>query len=146
LLAIVHSLLREGAVRGAREYPKIIAERERSSVTGCWREFLRLAPNADGSATLAVCRYEALANADEFVNEKGELNLPDSVAGKMVVGVEDERIVGGALVCNGSIWTFRETEISRAIDWLRVNGWVPTNSILAEMLQAAFASMHHGTN
>jgi hypothetical protein len=133
-------------MRGAREYPKIIAERERSPATGCWREFLRLAPNADGSATLAVCRYEALASADEFVNEKGELNLPDSVAGKMVVGVEDERIVGGALVCNGSIWTFRETEIGRAIDWLRVNGWVPTNSILAEMLQAAFASMHNGTN
>ena len=60
--------------------------------------------------------------------------MPESVAGKMVVGVEDKHVVGGALVCNGSIWTFRETEISRAIDWLRVNGWVPTNSIMAEML------------
>jgi hypothetical protein len=133
-------------VRGAREYPKIIAERERSSSAGCWHEFLRLAPNADGSATLAVCRYEALGSAEEFVNEQGELNLPESVAGKIVVGVEDERIVGGALVCDGSLWTFRETEISRAIDWLRVNGWVPTNSIMAEMIQAAFASTHHLTN
>jgi hypothetical protein len=146
LPAIVRPVLREGAVQGAREYPKIIAERGRSSSAGCWREFLRLAPNADGSATLAVCRYEALANADEFVNEHGEFNLPDSVAGKIVVGVEDGHIVGGALVCNGSLWTFRETEISRAIDWLRVRGWVPTNSIVAEMLQAAFACMHHGAN
>ena len=72
--------------------------------------------------------------------------MPESVAGKMVVGVEDKHVVGGALVCNGSKWTFRETEINRAIDWLRVNGWVPTNSIMAEMLQAAFASAHHVTN
>jgi hypothetical protein len=127
---------------GAREYPKIIAERDRSSAAGWWREFLRLAPNADGSATLAVCQYEALASVKAFTNEKGELNLPDSIAGKTVVGAEGEQIVGGELVSNGSIWTYRETEISVAIDWLRVNGWVPTNSIVAEILQAALDSMH----
>ena len=127
-------------MRGAREYPKIIAERERSSIAACEREYLRLVRNEDGTATLAVCRYEALANAEEFINEKGEMNLPDSIAGKTVVGIEDEWIVGGELACHGSRWTYRATEISNAIDWVLLNGWVPTNYILAEILQAALVS------
>jgi hypothetical protein len=129
-------------MRGAREYPKIIAERARSSMAACEREYLRLTPNEDGTATLAVCRYEALASAKEFVNKKGEENLPDSIAGKTVVGIEDEWIVGGELACHGLRWTYRATEISSAIDWVRLNGWVPTNYIVAEILQAALVSAH----
>jgi hypothetical protein len=129
-------------MRGTREYPKIIAERVRSSMADCEREYLRLTPNEDGTATLAVCRYEALASAEEFVNEKGEENLPDSIAGKTVVGIEDEWIVGGELACHGSRCTYRATEISSAIDWVRLNGWVPTNYIVAEILQAALVSVH----
>ena len=129
-------------MREASEYPKIIAERWRFSVSACEREYLRLTPNEDGTATLAVCRYEALASAEEFVNEKGEVHLPDSIAGKTVVGIEDDWIVGGELACHGSRWTYRATEISSAIDWVRLNGWVPTNYIVAEILQAAFVSAH----
>ena len=108
----------------------------------CEREYLRLRPNEDGTATLDVCRYEALASAEEFVNEKGKVNLPGSIAGKTVVGIEDEWIVGGELACHGSRGTYRATEISNAIDWVRLNGWVPTNYIVAEILQAAFVSAH----
>jgi hypothetical protein len=96
--------------------------------------------SSESTATLAVCRYEALASAEEFVNEKGELNLPESIAGKTVVGIEDEWIVGGELACHGSRWTYRATEISSAIDWVRLNGWKPTNYIVAEILQAALVS------
>jgi hypothetical protein len=127
-------------MRRAREYPKIIAERARSSIAACEREYLPLVRNEDGTATLAVCRYEALANAEEFVNEKGEMNLPDSIAGKTVVVIEDEWIVGGELACHGSRGTYRATEISNAIDWVLLNGWVPTNYIIAEILQAALVS------
>ena len=134
---IVHPVVVEGAMRRAREYPKIIAERARSSIAACEREYLPLVRNEDGTATLAVCRYEALASTEEFVNEKGEMNLPDSIAGKTVVGIEDEWIVGGELACHGSRWTYRS-----AIDWVRLNGWVPTNYIVAEILQAAFVSAH----
>ena len=127
-------------MRGAREYPKIIAERWRSLMAACEREYLRLTPNEDGTATLAICRYEALASAAEFVNKKGEVNLPDSIAGKTVVGVEDQWIVGGELACHGPRLTYRATEISSAIDWVRLSGWVPTNYIVTEMLQAAAVS------
>jgi hypothetical protein len=126
---------------GIREYPKIIAERVRSSAGGYRQEYLRLAPNGNHSVTLAVCRYEALALADEFESKAGELNLPDKIGDKTVIGVEDEWIVGGELSCCGSARTYRGTEISGAIDWLRTNGWVPTNSILAELFQAAFAAV-----
>jgi hypothetical protein len=127
---------------GARVYPKIIAERGQSSMMDCWQEYLRLARNKDGSATLAVCRYEPLASAEQFTDEQGELSLPDEIAGKTVVGVEGEWIVGGELTCSGSGWTYSATEISSAIDWVRVNGWVATNSIVAELFQAAYASAH----
>jgi hypothetical protein len=120
----------------AREYPKIIAERGQSSMTGCWQEYLRLERNKDGSATLAVCRYEPLASAKQFTDEQGELNFPDEIAGKTAVGVEAEWIVGGELACCDSGWTYKATEICGAIDWVRVNGWVPTNSIVAELFQA----------
>jgi hypothetical protein len=128
----------EGAMRGAREYPKIIAERERSSVAACWREYLRLVPNRDGTATLAACRHEVLTRAEEFANERGEVNLPDEIAGKTVVGIEDEWIVGGELTCCGSGCTYGLTEISRAIDWVRVNGWVPTSVMVTQIFRAAF--------
>jgi hypothetical protein len=127
-------------MRGALEYPKIIAERWRPSMAACERQYLRLTPNEDGTATLAICQYEALASAAEFVNKKGEVNLPDSIAGKTVVGVEDEWIVGGELACHGPRLTYRATEISGAIDWVRLNGWVPTNYIVTEILQAAAVS------
>jgi hypothetical protein len=135
-------ILREKAMRAASEYPKIIAERWRSSVAACEREYLRLTPNEDGTATLAVCRHEAPASAEEFVNENGEVHLPDSTAGKPVAGIEDDWIVGGELACHGSRWTYRATEITSAIDWVRLNGWVPTNYIVAEILQAALVSAH----
>ena len=127
-------------MRGAREYPKIIAERARSAMAACEQEYLRLTPNEDGTAILAVCRHEALASAEEYVDEKGELHLPDSIAGKTVVGIEDEWIVGGELACHGPRLTYRATEISNAIDWVLLNGWVPTNYIVAEILQAALVS------
>jgi hypothetical protein len=132
--------LLEKAMRAAREYPKIIAERMQSSAVGYWREFLRLAPNEDGTATLAVCRHEALASADEFTNERGEVNVPDEIAGKTVVGVEEKWVVGGELTCCGSGWTYRQTEISNVIGWVRLNGWEPTNSMVTEIFQAVFVS------
>src|SRR5258708_3904830 len=129
--------LREGRMLG--EYPKVIAERGQSSANGCWQEYLRLARNKDGSATIAVCRYEPLASTEQFNDGQGGLNFPDEIAGKTAIGVEDEWIVGGELACCGSGWTYRATEISSAIDWVRVNGWVPTISVVAELFQAAYA-------
>ena len=122
-----------------REYSKIIAERWQSSITGCWQEYLRLERNKDGSATLAVYRYEPLARAKQFTDGRGEFNFPDEIAGKTTIGVEDEWIVGGELTCCGSGWTYRATEITRAIDWVRGNRWMPTNSIVAELFQAPYA-------
>jgi hypothetical protein len=31
-------------------------------------------------------------------------------------------------------------EFNGAIGWVRINGWVPTNAIVTEILQAAFTS------
>jgi hypothetical protein len=79
-------------------YPKIIAEREQSSMAACWQEYLR---------------------------------------------VEDEWIVGGELTSRSTGCTYTEQSISSAIDWVRVNGWVPTAALTAELIQAALASAHH---
>ena len=126
------------------EYPKIIAERVRSSVTAYWQEYLRVGLNDNGSATIAACRYESLASAEEFTNKSGALNLPDEISGKPVVGVEEEWIVGGELVSNHPGCTYRSDDITRAIDWVRVEGWFPTNALVVELLQAALASAHRG--
>jgi hypothetical protein len=70
------------------------------------------------------------------------VNLPDEIAGKIVIGVEDERIVGGELVCCGVECIYWQDDISGAMDWVRVNGWVPTSCMLTQILRAAFISAH----
>jgi hypothetical protein len=127
---------------GAREYPKIVAERVQSNATDCCQEYLRLTPNHDGTATLAVCRYETLASAEGFTDEQGEVNLPDEIAGKTVIGVEDEQILGGELVCCGVECIYGQDDISGAMEWVRVNGWMPTSCMLTQILRAAFVSAH----
>jgi hypothetical protein len=94
-------------------------------------------PNEDGTALL-YCRYEVLASAEYFADERGEVNLPDEIAGKTVVGVEEDWIVGGELTGCGAGWTYSLTEISGAIDWVRVNGWVPTSCMVTRIFLAAF--------
>jgi hypothetical protein len=131
-----------GSDAGGTRISKIIAERVQSNVTDCCQEYLRLTPNYDGTATLAVCRYETLASAEGVTNEQGEVNLPDEIAGKTVVGVEDEWIVGGELVCCGVECIYGQDDIGGAMDWVRVNGWVPTSCMLTQILRAAFVSAH----
>jgi hypothetical protein len=129
-------------MRGVREYPKIIAERVQSPVRGYGHEYLRLTANDDGTASLAVCRYEALASVEEFIDEKGDLNLPDKVAGKAVISVDDEWIVGGELTCCGTGCTYGQSEISSAIDWVRLKRWVPTSWMMTQLFRAAFVAQN----
>jgi hypothetical protein len=51
----------------------------------------------DGKVTLDIRQYEVLAEADRFENDNGELELPDSINGKAVIGLEDGYVVGGDL-------------------------------------------------
>ena len=46
------------------------------------------------------------ASPDEFASERGDVDLPDKIAGKTVIGVEGEWIVGRAYV-------LRQTETNR---------------------------------
>jgi hypothetical protein len=64
------------------EYPKIIEEREQSTMVSCWTEYLQLRRHDHGSAVIAICQYEALAHVSKFEDEEGNLTLPSQIDGK----------------------------------------------------------------
>jgi hypothetical protein len=98
-----------------------------------WTEYLCLGVESD-AVHLSSRGYELLAEVKRFtVETEGgltEYRLPDEIDGSTVVGIEDEWVVGGALVPhddNAELTVTHEATHDAACaevhDWLTTRGW-----------------------
>jgi hypothetical protein len=118
------------------EYPKVVASREGSSMVSTWTEYLRLSKVASGTALLEVCMYEPIAEAPVSEDDE-DPPLPDEIGGKKVIGVDDEWIVGGDLVCvEDGAYEFDRIRIDQAVEWLKSRYWKVTTELQDELRNA----------
>ena len=94
------------------------------------------------SIDAVVCASPTACTFSVYMRRASARAAAPPPAGKTVVGVEEDWIVGGELTCCGAGWTYSLTEISGAIDWVRVNGWVPTSVMVTQIFRAAFIADH----
>lgn len=78
----------------------ILMSTEESSMVGCWRVYLCLEFDL-GQVVLSKRQYEALAECHEFGVEDEDGNveyvLPEKIGESVVVGLENDMVVGGGL-------------------------------------------------
>lgn len=118
--------------------PIVLAEREASSMTSHWTEYLCIRLNEDGSVVLFTGRYTALADAADYFDEESRAHdLPSLIDGQDVIGVEDDYVVGGELSYFEDEEAVDITEFRpNAVDaWLTESGWIEDVS-LQEVKQA----------
>jgi hypothetical protein len=122
-----------GFLVAAGEYPKIIASRESSTMVSTWTEYLRLSVIGEGSASLEICQYEVLAEAD-YGEDDEDQPLPEQLEGKKVVGIsQDGYVVGGDLVCGDDQFSFTRADIEEALQWLSDENWKVTKEMTDEL-------------
>jgi hypothetical protein len=104
----------------------ILASREQSSMVSTWTEYLCLQRDEAGGYKLFTGQYEALAEREQFFNEEtGEYDIPDAIDGQVVVGVDDDYVVGGELGCfdDEQAVTFKSVDEEGVARWLEASGW-----------------------
>ena len=74
---------------------KTIDSREESTMASTWSEYLCLERKTWSTFELSIRGYELLAERSEYEDEDGEINLPEKIDGNVVIGTEDEYIIGG---------------------------------------------------
>ena len=109
------------AIRGFKEF----GEPARKAID-CWTEHLCLERHEDGSITLSIRSHKILAEAHDYMDEDGERQLPDSINGKAVYGVEGDYVLGDDLLVRDdeSEVNLRRGKLKEARDWLENRGWV----------------------
>lgn len=91
-----------------------------------WTEYLCLQRDEAGGYKLFTGQYEALAEREQFFNEEtGEYDIPDAIDGQIVVGVDDDYVVGGELGCfdDDQAVSFESLEEKGVAMWLESSGW-----------------------
>jgi hypothetical protein len=104
----------------------ILASREQSSMASSWTEYLCLERDEAGGYKLFTGQYEALAEREQFFNEEtGEYDIPDAIDGQVVIGVDDDYVVGGELGCfdDEQVVTFKRLDEEEVARWLEARGW-----------------------
>ena len=108
---------------------RVLLKGEFSSVASSWTEHLCLQRSGD-HVILSSCGYEVLAEVQPFGVENAdgdvEYELPDTVDGKTVVGIEDgEYVIGGDLVPHDddAEITLEPGDIEAAREWLESREW-----------------------
>jgi hypothetical protein len=106
--------------------PVILASREQSSMVSSWVEYLCLRSLQAGESELFTGRYEALTEAEQFLNEEtGNYDLPAEIDGQKVVAIEDDYVVGGELgffEADDAV-AFRNPDEPAVAQWLKATGW-----------------------
>ena len=106
---------------------QIIASREASSLVSHWMEYLCLRKGTHKLFKLYVGGYESLAEAEKFYNSKTkEYDLPKIIGGKIVVGIEDDSVVGGEPVYydDDDQVEFNSPDESELKYWLSKKNWL----------------------
>lgn len=104
----------------------ILASREESSIASAWREYLCLERTESGGYKLFTGQYEALEDRNKFFNEESrEHHIPDEIDGKVVIGIEDDYVVGGELryFDDEQAVIFESPDDQRVATWLHSSGW-----------------------
>jgi hypothetical protein len=105
---------------------EIIDSREDGSMVSSWNEYLCLCKGDTKRYRLFVGRYEPLVEASEFFNEETEdYDLPTHIDGVVVVGIEDDYVVGGELQWFSDEHTiqFDKPSESAVRAWLNRHEW-----------------------
>ena len=76
---------------------EIIGEFERSTRASTWNEYLCIERRSQTSFLLSVRGYDVLGEVTEYTNDDGKIDLPDTIDGNDVHGIEDMYVVGGYL-------------------------------------------------
>jgi hypothetical protein len=91
----------------------IVASREQSTMVSLWTEFLCLERMNDDRVVLAVKQHSILGQCSDFEDEEtGDINLPDTIDGHMVIGCEDDFVIGEPLVICSQAQAFDATNAS----------------------------------
>jgi hypothetical protein len=105
--------------------PEILLVAEFSGMLDAWPEHLCIEKNADGTITLSSRSHPVLAEVGKFMDDEGEVHLPEAIDGVRVGGYEGDYVVGEDLVPHGD-----EAEITLSVGqeqeaeaWLRDHGW-----------------------
>ena len=120
----------------------IIASREQSSMVSTWTEYLCLQRDDDEGYKLFTGQYEALAEREQFFNEEtGDYDIPDEIDGQVVVGVDDDYVVGGELgyFDDQQAVSFKSPGDGAVAEWLESSGW--SDKVDPESIRAALGKV-----
>lgn len=110
----------------------VLAQREYSTMSSTWMEYLTLTKGQEHRYLIASASYDALAEANEYFNEeKDDYEIPTEINGKKVIGVEDGYIIGGELGINMdySGLEFDDPKDPGLKAWLELYNWNDTVTI-----------------
>lgn len=105
---------------------KVLAERDGSSMTSHWKEYLCLTYGNQKNYKIFEGRYEVLAEASEFnSDDKEDFDLPEFIDDKKVIGIEDGYVVGGELSYfdEEEAVEFNNLGDPKLIQWLKDFSW-----------------------
>jgi hypothetical protein len=104
---------------------QVLAEAEFNGAVDCWTEFLCLQENPDATVTLSSCSRTVLAEAHDFSNEEGEMELPEHINGERVWGIDGDFVVGEQLVPHNddAVIILSRGDVEEARAWLEERGW-----------------------
>ena len=109
---------------------EIIEKREMSSMTGSRDEYLCLENLSDSKYELSIRGYEVLGEVRNFMDDDGEISLPDEIDGIEVVSNDGEYIFGGTLVMTSDDYgevEFTDSQHKDVSDWLEWVNWDSDN-------------------
>lgn len=87
--------------------------------------------------------YEALDEAEKYYDEEAEeIDLPEQIGGKVVVGIDDDWVVGGSI---GFTESDDAIEVDEPYDpnltvWLKSQGWINNEASLFDMMKKLASS------
>jgi hypothetical protein len=106
--------------------PIILDEREASSMTSAWTEYLCLRIFSTGEFELFTGSYEGLDEAGNYWNEDTEeYDLPDEINGKKVLFIQDEYVIGGEIEYFNDDECVKASSVNdpRVVKWLSIQDW-----------------------
>jgi hypothetical protein len=118
----------------------VIASREASSIASSWTEYLCLARGDTKRFKLFTGRYEWIDEANKYYDEDtGDYVLPQTIAGKDVIGVEEDGVIGGELTYHESDDNIEFYKLADAglTSWLADQRWSQYKNDIASLIKAA---------
>jgi hypothetical protein len=112
-----------------KEEFRVLLTGEFSTIASSWTEHLCM-QRRNPEIILSSRSYEVLSDLSELALEQGDgavdYDLPETIKGKTVVGVEDgEYVIGGELVPqdDDAELTLEPGDVKKAREWLELRDW-----------------------